>query len=472
MSDTDLRLTKVLVAQFLQKHGYTKTLATFLKDSGVSMSSVNEKEFEELESIISDRIGFNHEAISEKLKSISLNGELDSENVARFKIPCWNHQLAWTPVESSSDLDTLVIKTRFLGHGLLASATVDKKLIVSDFDHDNVTSDLVKQPGIIKYFGPISKEMFYTCTIDGKVHIRSQVNSASNRSWSFNLPVRAVMAMEMVLLDNKKILLFYCSLNNAINAYIYDMELEKLTMLSEYKLLSVCTALQLAFSEDGCPVLFLSRQDFTQIMMFRFEDSTITHIANIALNTAQFSTHSFNIADMLIVSFDPTWHPMNPHILQMNSTTVLAVATTHTPYMRLITTKIPDLDKSSAVGALHYESANSSQPNILDNYAKGNASKPVSVSNATKTYYDTILQNIATVVPQDSYSRPILKVSYLLGGLIIGADDGLYAVDLQKSDTWRLDFGHEDRIKSMDFYKDDVSVSYASTKLRLWKLEQ
>ncbi|CAH02423.1 uncharacterized protein KLLA0_B11253g [Kluyveromyces lactis] len=470
MSDMEHQLTKVLVGQFLEKNGFTDSLASYLRESGVSMTSVKQTEYDDLEDIIKDRVGFNEQAVVQKLKTVSLNSELDPENVTKFTIPSWNHRLAWEEVVSTSEQRSLVIKTKFLTDNLLACATVDKKLIVSDVDHNNVTVDSISQPGIIKYFGPITEKFHYTGTIDGKVNIRNLVDGVNSQSWSFNLPGRAVMAMEMVLLEDGKILCFYCSLNNTINAYVYNLETEETSKVSEYKLLSVCTALQLAFSEDGCPVLFLARQDFTQIMIFKFRNHQIHHVANIALNTAQFSTHSFNVSDMLITSFTPSWHPINSHILQINSTTILAVATSHIPYMRIIVTKVPSLDDYT-VEDLSVNSSSIPQRSVLDEYISNNASITETVTTTTKTHYDSILQNIATVVPQDSYSQPILQVSYSLGGLVVGADNGLYAVDLRKSDTWPLKYGKEDRIKSLDIYKDSICVSLASKKLVMWKLK-
>lgn len=473
MSETDQELSKVLVAQFLKKHGYLDSLASYLKESGVSLRAANESIYEDLESIVKDRIRFNEHAIAEQMKTTSLNSDLDLVNIEKYGIPAWNHKLSWDEVIGSySKTRSLIIKTRFLTNGVIGNSTVGKEFIVSGIkEEDSVTiMHSMKKSGIVKYFGSISDSLYYTGTIDGKVTV-SKINEEC--SWSFDLPVRALLALELIKLGNDKILCFYCTMNNTLNVHLFDLSTSSLTKIDEFKLLSACTTFQLAISSDGCPIIFLTRQDFTQVMILKFQNGKIKHVSNIALNTAQFSTHSFNISDMVILSFDSTEGNTNLGVKKITPSSVLAVATSHTPYMRIIVTKIPSLDTKGPDSTSQLKTQPVSEElNILDDYS----SKDVVIPSMARqpdiiTHYDMILINIATDIPQDSYTQPILKVSYPLGGLIVGADAGLYAVDLQKSETWQLTYRTGQRVKSMDCYKDFISVSFADREWVIWKLK-
>lgn len=291
----------------------------------------------------------------------------------------------------------------------------------------------------------------------------------SEEGLQYRLPVRAVLFVEVLILDGRSLLCFYSSLDNTINACTLDLISGEMIHVSKAKILSTCTSLQVAFAKDRHPLVFISRQDNTQIIVYEFVDQELKHICNIALNTAQFSTHSFNIASMLLFSFNPTFNSVNSHVLNITDSTLLAVATSHTPYMRLLITKVPPIEEITEETREIIEEKKDTL-NILDSYSV----EPVGISNipkTTKTYFDQIIQNMATVIPQDTYSQSILTVSRFLGGLVVGSDTGLYGIDLQKSESWPLKL-HKDygRVKSLDFLGDTACVAYSNKHFVVWKL--
>lgn len=65
-------------------------------------------------------------------------------------------------------------------------------------------------------------------------------------------------------------------------------------------------------------------------------------------------------------------------------------------------------------------------------------SAEISETNA-KTFYDKVLRNMATEVSQDPYSQPILAALQHGNGVLVGGNQGLYAIDIEQGDSWLLD---------------------------------
>lgn len=126
-SEIGIELTKVLVARFLRAQGYAEALGKYLKESGVQLSALDETRYEELESIVAERIQYNEQGVNEQLKNASLNGSVVPIDRVRYSVPSWNHSLEWKPIGSISETSqSLVIKSRFLADGLLGVSAADK----------------------------------------------------------------------------------------------------------------------------------------------------------------------------------------------------------------------------------------------------------------------------------------------------------------------------------------------------------
>lgn len=82
-------------------------------------------------------------------------------------------------------------------------------------------------------------------------------------------------------------------------------------------------------------------------------------------------------------------------------------------------------------------------------------------------HYDKIIRNMATCIPQDQYSQPIVKPFTQANGLIVGSDTGVFGADLRNCDFWRI-ISEEKRVKAMDVLNGQIAVSYAGGDLELW----
>ena len=99
----------------------------------------------------------------------------------------------------------------------------------------------------------------------------------------------------------------------------------------------------------------------------------------LELNSSQFSTHSFIVQDLDFINDK-----------------VLAVATSHIPYMRVILVEIPD-DKEN-------------NEDLMGD----------TVISNIKTFYDKILSNIAAQISNNKLSQPIIRYCPMTSGLLLG----------------------------------------------------
>lgn len=207
---------------------------------------------------------------------------------------------------------------------------------------------------------------------------------------------------------------------------------------------SNCTSLNVIANGDGNGQnsfsVFLTRAEYTHIACYSIIDAkNLVHSYNIALNNAEFSTYAFNIRDVMAVDYV---HSNTKDTIGLSPSTMLVVATSHKPYMRLILVEIP---------------MNTGHPKAMK-------------LDKVQTYYDKILRNFATEIYQDDFSLPILGKLESSNGVLVGNDEGIYSVDLMTGDSRILNIPGEanslhDRIKCMDISKDQMRmVAGTSTK--------
>ncbi|CAI4493558.1 ADM_collapsed_G0022180.mRNA.1.CDS.1 [Saccharomyces cerevisiae] len=100
-------------------------------------------------------------------------------------------------------------------------------------------------------------------------------------------------------------------------------------------------------------------------------------------------------------------HSNTKDTIGLSPSTMLVVATSHKPYMRLILVEIP---------------MNTGHPKAMK-------------LDKVQTYYDKILRNFATEIYQDDFSLPILGKLESSNGVLVGNDEGIYSVDLMTGDS-------------------------------------
>lgn len=475
-------LTKVLIAQYLKKHHYDNTLSNFLIETSLPLSAVDDhykqhQVYDDLETIVTERVQFNEHEVSERLKELTINDSLPSIDSDKFHVPCWDHTTKFTAFPGFQPPVGLTIESCFCYNSTLLACTSTKQLYF--YDSVSLTQKKVlKLDNVIKRCGmlPVTDVYYYVCGIDGSVSMYGN-SFEPIAGFKWRLHNRVITHIKWFNRGRGELLCFSCGLDGFIKMHSLNLSDGKITLLHEVKLLSACTSFQLAQTESGDPVLLLTRLDFTQVMIFVVSQNRLVEHSKIALNNAQFSTHSFNVRDMVLLDFENTTSHANPHLRVLRPGTMLAIATSHIPYMRLILTEIPKLD---ALGTSQKVNTVVPQvPSILDNFVTpnlhaANVEDKSTASRVPKVYFDKILRNIATTIPQDSYSQPVLRPFLKGRGILVGGDLGVYAVDVSKGDSWIVKSDGsvgESRVKSLDVHDDRIVVSFANRALAVWECQ-
>lgn len=428
--------TQLLIARYLKENGLNETLASFLKETDCSYSDIqNHEDYGEefsLESIVKDRISFNAQTIEKKISDKSL------------KLSSWNYANTFSTVKLPY-LGSLVIDSKFIstpGKGeilLLSSANRKTYIINLDNDIDQIDKwSIVEHKSVCKFSGVIENtDICYFITIDGNLILYDLVES--REICKFFLNTRIVSHFKLIqATDDLHIWYFiFTGLDNKLKVAqlnVHDIKTPKLEIVAETKLLSKSTSLEVIINPDNNkPVIFVARQDYTSLLVFTLtEDKTLKHSLNIALNDAQFMSHSFNALDMKLIDIPGDQYTQG-----------LLIATSHSPYMRLIVVNVNDIIDETIIHK----------------------------TEEVRTYYDKVLENIVTGVPQDAYSQPIIATNKSIGGILIGSNDGLYAIDLNKKDSWKFqpqDEKESNRIKTVDVNNNGgIIVSTAEKELFL-----
>ncbi|SCW02377.1 LAFE_0F05094g1_1 [Lachancea fermentati] len=456
MESTVDRLTKVLIAQYLARNGYDGSLSNFLKETSLPRSVTDENDvYEPLEKIVAERIEFNEHAVSTKLEELSINNKLAPLD-SKFFVPSWDSTRKFEPLPHIAQPNSLAIEISFDHTGAILAATAGREIALY-----NSNLQLVKQVGtgggIVKKCGTIPSlkgvTYYYACQADGSLIIYDKELEVIAKH---KLHRRIITHIEFFILNDSTLLCFSCGLDNYIKLHKIILATQSVECCDEVKLISTCTSFQLSQTEKSEPILFVSRMDFTQVMVLTVSRNRFLEKCRIALNSAQFSTHSFNVWNLIVFNLKPSSSKeTNSHLIMLRDDTMLAVATSHTPYMRLILVEVPPFCSCPA------EDLRSDFPKEVD--ATGSLSNP-----GVKTYFDKILRNIATTIQQDSFSQPVLKAFTVARGLLLGGDHGVWAIDISNGDTWQL-LPVDDRVKTMDVEDERIAISFANKELQVWQ---
>ncbi|QID85178.1 hypothetical protein GRS66_007735 [Saccharomyces pastorianus] len=449
--------TNLLIAKYLKQNGLEDSLAAFIRETALPFSALEESKrsngivgevpIESLQNIIQDRICYKKSSFQDRFKTLSVNDELAPIDNARYGIEPWNHNIKFSldlNLNKVLPRDTLFISANFIDNDknlLLSSATGELTI----YDVQRTTSKVLNAhkvvKGIIKLCGSIGRSGYhYVCPMNGRFYLLNK---------NFEFITDAVWKVHSRMITHIKICTFTESswyiissgMDNLLKLSLLEVQDGKILFkqLSEIKLVSNCTSLNV-ITDDGNNdgrtkfSVFLTRAEFTHIACYAISDAkALVHSYNIALNNAEFSTYAFNIRDAIVADFV---HSGSEDVIKLAQSSMLVVATSHKPYMRLMLVEIPmEID--------HFEST---------------------VSEATpKTYYDKVLRNFATEISQDDFSLPILQSLKTSNGILVGNDEGIYSIDLMNGDSRLLNIPDgakslRNRIKCMDVSEDQMRV--------------
>ncbi|EDO18326.1 hypothetical protein Kpol_1039p75 [Vanderwaltozyma polyspora DSM 70294] len=431
MSDID-RYVKVLVAKYLKDQGYHTTLNDFIKDAELSVNLVDSCNDlvmgeESLRHLVQDRFHYNEHLISNKFNDLNLNDSMPKLSDSLKEIlPSWEHaelQFNFSPLTNCPS--SLIIHSKYchITKQLMLS-TSDKEVIIYDENLTKIGELISERPSISKLCGSIDNDrLLYTCSIDGTFYLYTSNDFKSLECQNNKLHMRMISHLKII--NNYKDIgnswfVISCGLDNSLKIHVLSKvnEIFQFKLLNECKLSSQVTSINvshLKYDEHTLiPLIFITRSEYTHILCYTFDNFSVSLLYQIALNDAQFTSHAFNIRDVLILNTIST--ELGDTILTEN--TMISVATSHTPYMRLLLATVP-LDKFDDLKGI----------------------------DSGKTFYDKVILNMATEVAQNSYSQPIMKYLPQKKGIIIGTDNGIFAMDVRNGESWNL-------IKDQDKYKE------------------
>lgn len=436
-------LPKVLVAKYLAKNGYQETLNQFLTETSLSRNIIEESSeiYEDLDEIIAERLEYNEHVINEKIQSLSINSGSENDKAKLSCLPSWNHKLNITGSINSS-LSSLVIGSEFSKNDMPIVSTSNKELLIMDDDLDikNVIESPTKPKSIIKLFGHINgTSYYYICDITGGIQLMDENFKIIKDGYS-KLHSRLINNIKFQVASEKnKLYIASTGADNFLQLTLLDLSaadgMPSFKLIGKIKLLSLCTSLILLFdSKIGKPLVYVTRLNFSNIQCFIPNDGDLVLFYQIALNTTKFSTHQFDIRDMILYSN------------KEDKKSYLLAVTSHIPYARILVTELPD---------------------------SGTVNQNISKITGIAAFYDQVLINMATQISQTNYSQPILRLLPDDQGLIIGIDTGIYAIDIKKQDSWLLKSINRDSVVktlALSPTGSKLLATYADKGLYIWDI--
>lgn len=389
--------TKVLIAQYLDHHGYQESLANFLKESHLPHKALLQEHGESLESILGERIKYAEHKVASKLSQLTLNEPVD---VNCLPLPSWDHGLQFKKLELNNCVGDLAVDTA-VGDKKILISTSNREVKVYDTDSLEQSGSFKgsKSSGLLKPCGSLGQTGYhYGCGLDGMLNIYDSKGGTPVKSCKIHR--RVTTHAEACAVDDQSWFFISCGLDNYLKIHRIQFNTLDVGLWAECEISSACSALQVTCVQERV-LIYLAQTEFTHVTCYEVVKSTpkLNRKYQLALNGAQFTPHAFQIRDMKYLS----------------SENILLVATSHMPYMRLLVVQVPQISQEETLGLL----------------------------------YNNVIRNMATEVPQDNYSQPLLGILPSNSGVIASSNEGVYAIDIAKGDSWHLRSFPAGRVKSM-----------------------
>lgn len=408
-----------LVAQFLRENNYVETLRAFEAEHGRPIPS-NGLNSESLENILAERRAFQQPEVAEDLVDPGLVAFRDKLLVA------WNYPYPNKAVLVDTKSSGLVISSACLyydNRNILLASTSKMQIVVMNLGYfalENISRVSVGR-AVVKKIVPLPNERVALVAMDGMVYI-VQIKALFLGEFASIAKIRAhtKLIIDMVHVRVKDTD-FLISMSRDLTVKVFQVENE-ITLVSEYKMATLGSSLGAINYQDQLAVI-LGKMDHTLLEVLVLKD-TLSPRYKISLNDAEFSAYLFS--------------PHSIRILNTTGVPLIAVATSHEPYMRLIVVSLKDIEA-------------------------------IKEQDVTPTLLNQMLLNISTLSPQDKFSQPLIEWRPDGSGIWVAGDDGVIrGIDLTtKAVTVELR-EHKHRIKSLSigWNGDDEALFSSDSDLK------
>lgn len=410
------------IAQFLKENNYPETLKVFEQEHGKPFTDLPN---EPLQSIIEDR--YNYKALKAQTKdsesTILLNKEL--EDILHNQVDEWTVPYPKDPKLVSDSLDGLVISSCLVfteNTPILLLGTSNTRLYIINLMSNEILLEATGFIGkcVIKNIITLPDNKLVLLGMNGKLHLCEY-----NYGDTFEIKsIDELQAHSRIIVDTKSVTfndstyVFTLGWDFTLKAFTVQ---DKLTPVTEYRLPTQGTSFDVTVFADKI-TLVVGLNETTLLSVFHLIDNVLVLLNKISLNDAQFTLSTFS-----------------PRCISIQSLSLgvplIAVATSHEPYMRLIIVPLKDSTAQDSV--------------------------PIKRNQ--------ILKNLSTLSPQDKYSQPIIrwKLSSNLkhnGIWVVGEDGIIRGIDLIQERVIRNYQKHDGRIKSFTM-ADDRLITCGTDKL-------
>lgn len=408
------------VAHFLKKEGYSETLKAFENEHGKPIPAELPHQ-EDLQDIISDRLKYlSIEDKPQSLHEVLLDGELKAIRTAQFRE--WLAPYPKTPGDILGINDLVVASAIYekeeKKYGIFATAKME--LVFVDLQTNKVVLSVSRAVSTVVRNIKVVGSTILLCGMNGKVYMGKLTGEAKFEIYH-EQQIHAKLITEVVPVSwrGKEYLV---TMGWDFLVKIFEIREKSLSEAFEpYKLANRGLCMDACVYQDQL-VILVGKSEMTLMDVLTVEENRVCLSFRIALNDAEFTAAGFS--------------PHSVKIYPGDSVPLVAVGTSHEPYMRLVLVSLREFGKDG-------DSVRRNQ----------------------------IITNINTMSPQDKYSQALISWRSDGSGIWVFGEDGVVrGIDLLKEAVAVELKKGEGRIKSFDVLGESLLVCDTGRTVVQWSI--
>lgn len=401
-----------LIAHYLKSNNYHATLQKFEEETGtpIPCSEQDLPYNETLQEIINDRITFSqlNNDFDNKLTfhSDEINKLIETQIINwSLPYPKFSHVI--------NSIDSLVISSE-LHNNYLYLGTTDTSLIIIDLDSDEIVFCIKGFLGrvVIKKILSIEDKVLLV-GMDGKLHVyKTDEENKLIKLADLQTHTKLVTDVKHVKHQGDHYLVSLgWDLQLKVSKIVGGSHNLTLELVTNYTVSTQGSCIDATSYNDSLTII-VGQNEYTLLEVLQLNDNKIELRYKISLNDAEFLSSVFS--------------PRCVRIFNNDNVPLIAVGTSHEPYMRVIVVPLTKTDNKD-----------------IEN-------QPVEIKR------NQILKNLNTMSPQDKYSTALIEWRKDGSGVwVVGEDGNLRGFDLEKEDEIVSVQAHDGRIKSFAIGEDD-----------------